>query len=85
MSAQLRLPLGKLRQPFIAVDLQRFSFSFLHGEFFFFVAVRAMPRVAAALAARFVVSYFFSLTSFVIYMISCGSAHFISFVCKKLG
>ena len=76
--AQLRFHIGKLRQPFIAVDLQRFSFSFLRAEFFFFVAVCAMPGVAAALAARFIVSYFFSLARFIIYVTSCGSAHFIT-------
>jgi hypothetical protein len=36
-----------------------FFSSFLHGELFSFVAVRAMPWVAAALATRFVVSCFF--------------------------
>ena len=41
-------------------------FSFLYGEFLFFVAVRTMPGVTAALAARLMVSYFFSLARFVI-------------------
>ena len=79
MRVQLCLSLGELRQSFVAVNLQHFFFSFLYGKFFFFVAVRAMPRGAAALAARFVIPYFFWLACFVIYMISCGSAHFFNF------
>ena len=75
MSAQLCLFLGKLHQSFVIVNLQRFLFSFLHGEFFFFVAVCAMSRVTAALATRFVVSCFFQLIGFVIYISSYCSAH----------
>jgi hypothetical protein len=52
-----------------------FLFSFLHSKFFFLVSVRAMPRVAAALTTGLVVSCFFQLIGFVIYMISCSSAH----------
>ena len=36
-----------------------------------------MPWIAAALAARFVVSPFFFVARFIIYVISCGSAHLI--------
>ena len=60
-------------------------FSFLYGEFLFFVAVRTMPGVAAALAARLMVSYFFSLARFVIYVISCGSAHLVPPVSVSFG
>jgi hypothetical protein len=41
--------------------------------------VRAVSRVAAALATRFVVSCFFSLARFVVYVVSCCSAHFSPF------
>ena len=84
MQVQLCLSLGELRQSFVIVNLQHFFFSFLHGKFFFFVAVRAMSRVAAALAARFVVPYFFWLTRFVIYISSYCSAHFLVY-CNYIG
>jgi hypothetical protein len=41
-----------------------FFSSFLYGKFFFFVAVRAMSRVAAALTAGLVVSCFLWPTGF---------------------
>jgi len=56
----------------------------LHGKFFFFVAVRAMSRVAAALTTGFIVPYFFSLTRFVIYMISFSPTHLTSYLCTPL-
>jgi len=56
-----------------------FFSSFLYGKFFFFVTVRAMPWVAAALATRFVISCFFQLVGFVISISSYRPAHLHAF------
>jgi hypothetical protein len=56
-----------------------FFSSFLYGKFFFFVAVCAMPWVAAALATRLVISCFFQLVGFVIYISSYCPAHLHAF------